>query len=90
MIGEDAPIPDTVKVTDLERRLARRIHNQRRQLRQWEQWKNWQGLGPKLRRVYCESLMQRNKECRDLKAELEAIKIGRGFWHRLLDHMNIK
>ena len=92
MIGEDPKIPDQIKgrMTAMERLLARRIHNQRRQLRQWDTWKSWHTLTARTRRMYMDMYSKAAKREREATEKLAAFKAGRPFWHRVLDHFNIK
>lgn len=86
VLSESPNIPDTVEMTDLEKRLARRLHNQRRRLRQLEEFKGWGKWHHAMRRMYIALLRKRETELR----ELRAARPPRPFWHRVLDHFNIK
>lgn len=78
MLSETPAIPETVSMTPMERRLARRIHNQRRRLRQLEEFRGWhQSNRPSLVKAYRDTCKWKAEEVRRLKA--------RGFWSRIFN-----
>lgn len=78
MLSETLTIPETIGMTPMEKRLARRIHNQRRRLRQLEEFKGWhQPNRPSLVKAYRDACKWKAEEIRRLKA--------RGFWSRLFN-----
>lgn len=78
MLSETPNIPETVAMTAMERRLARRIHNQRRRLAQLEMFKGWHRPNrPDLVKLYRDAYREEAAKVRRLKA--------RGFWARLFN-----
>lgn len=72
MKSAEPKIAEGVKMTELEKRLARRIHNQRRRLAQMEEFNRWQ-TGQKdreLKNMYRKIASDRLEKIRELEAKL--------------------
>lgn len=72
MLSAEPKIAEGVKMTELEKRLARRIHNQRRRLAQMEEFNRWQ-TGQKdreLKNMYRKIASDRLEKIRELEAKL--------------------
>ena len=70
MLSEEPKIGEGAKLTPLEKRLARRIHNQRRRLRQMEMFESWRnGIEDrKMKELYRKLASERLTEINRLKA----------------------
>ena len=60
MLSHSPEIPEGVPMTELEKRLARRIHNQRRRLAQLEKFQTDRMWTDKIRKAYIRLLQKRN------------------------------
>lgn len=80
MLSAEPEIGDAAKMTPLEKRLARRIHNQRRRLAQLEEFADWRTgeHDRKMKRAFMKLASERWDEIRRLKA-------SRSFWEGFWD-----
>ncbi len=73
MLSAEPKIGEDAKMTELEKRLARRIHNQRRRLKQLEEFNGWQAGGRtdrELKDMYRKLALERGNRIRELERSI--------------------
>lgn len=92
MLSASPKIAENVTMTSLEKRLARRIHNQRRRLSQIEGFydDHRASLGGTLLRMYRHWLAKERAKNRELEIQIDRLLKSRSFRDRMLDLFGVK
>lgn len=92
MLSASPKITEDMTMTPLEKRLSRRIHNQRRRLRQIEGfWESQRAdLGGTLLNMYRRWVAKERARNSELEATIAELRASRSFRHRILDLLGVK